>query len=390
MGALKTSSISPETLIQRTEAMLPAIAARAFEAERDRRIPQATIDEIKAAGLNRLMQPAQWGGFGFDFDTLFEVGWRLASACGSTGWVYAVTQVQLWQVGNAPESGQADFFDGGDVFSCCGFNPRGAQVEPAEGGWYVTGRWQFASGCLHADWALLGAFVPEFAAPTMLLVPKRDYRIDDTWHVSGLRATGSNDIVIDEPVFVPSDHCVPPGGINRSPGSSRRNGSYGAPGPSVTPWGVVIPVVGMAQGILDAYEQATRARLTAFGGKPVAQMVGPQIRVSEAAARIDAARALARNDIREIIERGATGQPFSVDERVRLRRDHAYIVNLCYEAAMLIARAGGATSLFETNPIQRFMRDVHAASMQVASGWDEQAESYGRVRLGLEPNGMMW
>ena len=91
-----------------------------------------------------------------------------------------------------------------------------------------------------------------------------------------------------------------------------------------------------------------------------------------------------------MIERGGRGDAFSDEDRVRFRRDHAYAVNLGYDATMMLARASGASSLFETNPIQRFMRDVHAGSMQLIANWDEQAESYGRVRMGLEPNGQMW
>jgi alkylation response protein AidB-like acyl-CoA dehydrogenase len=146
----------------------------------------------------------------------------------------------------------------------------------------------------------------------------------------------------------------------------------------------------MAQGTLDAYERATRSRVSAFLGQEVSKMAGPQMRISGAAAAVTAARALARQDIREVIERGARGDTFSDEDRVRFRRDHAYAVNLAYDATMMLARASGASSLFETNPIQRFMRDVHAGSMQLIANWDEQAEAYGRVRMGLEPNSQMW
>jgi len=390
MRALQTHPITAEDLIGRTEALLPNIAARALQAEQERRLPQETIDEIRKAGLNRVMQAVRWGGHGLDFDAFFEIAWRLASACGSTGWVYSVSTVQNWEMGLAGDAAQADFYANLDALSCSAFNPRGAKVETADGGWTLSGRWQYSSGCLHADWALLGAILPGSDRPVLLLVPKSDYRIDDTWRVSGLRGTGSNDIVIDGPAHVPAHRFVPITTDARPRGAQQRCGSYGAPMALMAPWGVIAPVVGMAQGALNAYEAATRARVTAFSGRPVAHMVGPQLRVSEAAAKLDAARALARRDIGEMIERGACGDSFSDEDRVRIRRDHAYIVDLCYDATMLLARAGGAASLFETNPLQRFMRDVHAGSMQVVLNWDEQAESYGRVRMGLEPNGQSW
>ena len=384
------TTVTAQELIDRAEALLPGIAARGLDAEHARRIPQETINEIRAAGLNRVMQPVEWGGFGLDIDTFFEISWRLSSACGSTGWVYSVAAMQNYEMAQQSHAVQADFYSKADVLSCSALNPRGARVESVEGGWMLSGRWQYASGCLHADWAKMGAAVPEFSDPGLLLVPKTDFRIDDTWHVSGLKGTGSHDIVIDEPIFVPR-HRFMKAAPQRGPAvASDERGSYGAPYRSVSPWGVVTPVIGMAQGALNAYEAFTRGRVTAFSGKPVSHMVGAQLRVSEASAMIDAARAMARSTIAYTIERGSAGEDFTDECRVRIRRNHAYVVNLCYDATMMLSRAGGASSLFETNPIQRFMRDVHAASMQVVSNWDEQAESYGRVRMGLDPNGQVW
>jgi 3-hydroxy-9,10-secoandrosta-1,3,5(10)-triene-9,17-dione monooxygenase len=385
-----TSDVTIDELVERTEALLPGIAERALRTEQERRIPQETLDEIQAAGLNRILHPARHGGFGLDYDAFFEVAWRLSSACGSTGWVFSVASVHHWQLGMSPEAAQEEYFAGGDVWSCSAFNPRGAKVEQIDGGWKLAGRWQYSSGCLHADWALLGAIVPEFPGPVLLLVPRSEFRIDDTWHVSGLRGTGSNDILIDEPVFVPGHRYVPMSGLDHDAAASQDRGSYGAPVPSLIPWTLATPVLGMAQGTLDAYERATRSRVTAFAGQEVSKMAGPQMRISSAAAAVTAARALARQDIREVIERGARGDAFSDEDRVRFRRDHAYAVNLAYDATMMLARASGASSLFETNPIQRFMRDVHAGSMQLIANWDEQAEAYGRVRMGLEPNSQMW
>lgn len=384
------SSSLLEDLIDRTESMLPAISARAMQTERDRRLPPETVRDIREAGLDRVMQPVVFGGYGLDFDAYYEIGWRLSSACGSTGWVYAQSAVHKWMISRASRKAQADVYAEVDVPTCCAFNPRGALVEPAELGWMISGRWQFASGCLHAKWALLSAVVKEGEAPVLLLVPRDQFDIDDTWHVSGLRGTGSNDIVIAEPLFVPGYRFVPVQISEKLDAATCANGSFAAPQPAVTPWAVVMPVIGMAVGALRAYEDTTRTRLTSFGGQAVAQMAGPQMRISEAASKIDAAHALARSNIREIIQRGASGDQFSVEDRVRFRRDHAFAVNLCYDATMMLARSAGAASLFDHSPIQRFMRDVHAGSMQVASNWDEQAESYGRVRLGLDPNGMMW
>ena len=190
MAEVQATRSSSRELIERAEELLPRIAERALDTERNRRIPDETLREIEAAGLNRILHPLRHGGHGLDYDTFFEVSWRLSSACASTGWVFSVAGVHTWQVGLASELAQEEFFAAGDVWSCSAFNPSGAQIEPADGGWRMSGHWQYSSGCLHAAWALLGAFVPEYPFPILLLVPRSDFAIEDTWHVSGLRGTG--------------------------------------------------------------------------------------------------------------------------------------------------------------------------------------------------------
>jgi alkylation response protein AidB-like acyl-CoA dehydrogenase len=162
------------------------------------------------------------------------------------------------------------------------------------------------------------------------------------------------------------------------------------PIPSLIPWTLITPLIGMAQGALNAYEDKTRTRLTSVTHEEVSKAVGPQMRIAEAASAIDAARALARQDIRELIDRGGRLDTFTDEDRVRFRRDHAYVGNLAYDATMMLARAAGASSILETHPMQRCMRDAHAAAMHMVASWDDQAESYGRVRMGLEPNGQFW
>jgi len=218
-------------------------------------------------------------------------------------------------------------------------------------------------GCLHAHWLLLGAFVPESPAPVLLLVPRDQARIEDTWFVSGLRGTASNDVVIDEPVFVPSHRVVPMAGAYPDAVAAHGRPTYGAPVPSLIPWTLVTPLIGMAQGALNTYEQKTRTRLTSFSQQEVSKAAGPQMRIAEASAAIEAAKALARQDIREMIERGGSLDTFTDEDRVRLRRDHAYAASLAYDATMMLARASGARSILDTHPMQRFMRDAHAAAL---------------------------
>ena len=389
MTGIGTAAVTVDELIERTERLLPGFAERALETERQRRIPDESLREIEAAQLNRILHPARHGGLGLDYDAFFEVVWRIASACPSTGWVFSVSSVHNWQAGLGPEQAQEEFFAKGDVWSSSSFNPTGARLEPADGGWMLSGRWGFSSGCLHADWFLLAALPPQ-SPPVLFIVPSDQARIEDTWHVSGLKGTASNDIVIDEPVFVPEYRWMPMVGHHPEGVAAQGRASYGVPIPSLIPWTLITPLIGIAQGALNSFEEYTRTRRTVMTQASVSQNVGAQMRIAEAAAALDAARALARQDIRELIERGGRLDTFTDEDRVRFRRDHAYAANLAYDATMMLARASGARSLFETHPMQRYMRDAHAAAMQMVASWDDQAESYGRVRMGLEPNNQFW
>src|SRR3546814_10943510 len=125
---------------------------------------------------------------------------------------------------------------------------------------------------------------------------------------------------MDEPVVVPAHRYILPGAPDNL--AANQSGSYRAPMASIAPLGVVIPVIGMAQGALNASESTNRTRCTAFDGKPMAQMVGPQLRLAEAPATLDAARALAMTDIQEIIRRGRRGDLLTTDDRARFRANN--------------------------------------------------------------------
>src|SRR3546814_13068511 len=112
-----------EELISRTDAIWPAIAERAQQTARDRRLPEAPIQDIRAAGLNRVMQPVRWGGYGLDFDASFEIRWRLTSACGSTGWVSSQSAVQHGEMSCAPHAARAEFSSKPDLMTCPAVNP---------------------------------------------------------------------------------------------------------------------------------------------------------------------------------------------------------------------------------------------------------------------------
>ncbi|MBV9194998.1 MAG: acyl-CoA dehydrogenase family protein [Solirubrobacterales bacterium] len=389
-----TERVSKNDLIDRAEEVARQVGERADETEKLRRIPEENLRALEEAGLTRVVNPERFGGYpGIDYDTFFEVGQRIAAGCGSTGWCYSVAMVHNWHVGLAPEKMQEEYYASPLVWSSSAFNPSRAKAEPADGGWTVSGRWDFSSGVDHAEWAFLGAVVPVQPTPDyrLLMIPRSDFEIVDDWFASGLEGTGSKSIVIDEPVFVPAHRYLPMHDTETSEARRVHNrATYGLPIGAFLPTTLVTPVVGMAQGMLDSFEDRMITRVTAFGGQEMKGLVNIQLRLAESAADLDAARELLRRDLRELIEKAARGEQLTVGDRVRLRRDHAYGSMVATRVAQRLFDASGGHALFRSSPLQRFHRDINAGSHQVVLGWDEQAESYGRHRLGLEPNGFMW
>ncbi len=169
-----------------------------------RRVPDETVEELKRAGLFRLLQPARWGGAEAHPNHFFDTQRAIARACASTGWVYGVVTVHAWQLALFPLQAQEDVWgEDPDALISSSYAPTG-KVEKAPGGYRISGRWSFSSGCDHCGWVFVGGFAPSDGPPDMrtFLVPRSDYTIEDNWHTFALQGTGSKDIVMNE-VFVP-------------------------------------------------------------------------------------------------------------------------------------------------------------------------------------------
>ena len=199
--------MTPEEYLQRVRALIPAIRERARPAERLRRLPDETFAEFQEAGLFRCLQPKRYGGYELDPGTLYQAVIEIGAVCGSTAWILGVIGIHNWHLALFAPQAQDDVWgkDTGIQVSTS-LAPTGS-VTRVDGGFRLRGRWSFSSGCDHAQWAFLGGMVAPATPdrpPEMrtFLVPRADYRIDDNWHVMGLKGTGSKDVVIED-AFVP-------------------------------------------------------------------------------------------------------------------------------------------------------------------------------------------
>src|SRR5262249_967954 len=199
----------PETaeIVARARALIPALAARSREGRRARRIPEATIAEMQRAGLFRVLQPRRWAGSGMDLHTFYDAGPAPGEGAMSPAWFYGASGVHPWFMALLDDrAAQEVWGEDTSVLICSSLMPAG-RASAVAGGHRLSGRWRYASGCVHCEWALLGALVAssngEPPEGRIFLLPRKDYASIDTWHVAGLQSAGSWDIVVEE-AFVPS------------------------------------------------------------------------------------------------------------------------------------------------------------------------------------------
>ena len=373
--------VSRDELLDRAKALVSVLQQRAGETEKLRRIPDETASDFKEAGLIRIATPERFGGYPHDIDLMFQVAMEIGRGCGSSGWCYAVWSIHNWMLGFWPLQMQEEYFGSGpDTLSSSAFAPSGRLV-PVDGGYQLSGRWDFSSGCDAGRWAMLGAIGAE--GPCMVLLPRADYEIIDSWHVSGLRGTGSKDIEVKD-AFVPVHRIGAIMGNVRSTAAYDLHGrpSYRLPPMSLLPFTLCSPLVGMAQGALDEFIARLKGKT---GPGRTADSVALQIRIAESSSEIDAARLIVKSTTSELIERAGRGQAPSEIEQAATRRNFGYVARLAVQAVNRLFEASGGHALFDSQPMQRFHRDVHAGSHQAALYWDSIAEGYGRAALGLPP-----
>src|SRR5712691_3618327 len=209
---LATDSALPDeerATLDRARALIPRLAERAPDAAAARQLPAQTIAEYRAAGILRILQPRRFGGQQGRFSLFSQIVEELTYGCASSAWVYAVLAEHQWIIAQYPEQAQIDVWgDTPEAVASSSLAPRAAAMRVA-GGWRLSGHYSFSSGCDHAQWAIIGAFLGEMGDPqrvAYLLVPLAEIEIDDDWHALVLRGSGSKSLLLHD-VFV-SEHRI--------------------------------------------------------------------------------------------------------------------------------------------------------------------------------------
>ena len=384
--------MTPAEYLTRTRALLPALRERAPHIERLRRIPDETFHAFQEAGLFRALQPKRYGGYELDPGVFFQAGIDIGTVCGSSAWILTVVGVHNWQLALFPPQAQEDVWGADSSAQISSALAPTGTVERVDGGFRLRGRWSFSSGCDFCQWVVLGGTVPpthEGEPPDVrtFLLPRRDYTIDDNWHVIGLCGTGSKDIVVEE-AFVPAyrTHSYLDMFYLRNPGTAVNTAPlYRLPFGLVFPYALVAPAIGVALGALQAFRDHTRARVSPRDKSMLAEDPFVQFRLADAAADVDAAHDRLQRNFEAMMCLARAGQEIPLESRARYRWDAAKAITWCVQAVDRLFEASGGRAIFLQHPIQRAWRDVHAIRAHAGNNPDKAALIFGRSEFGLPP-----
>ncbi|MFI5316611.1 MAG: acyl-CoA dehydrogenase family protein [Myxococcota bacterium] len=378
----------PEPLLKQVDELRDLVLAQRAEADRLRRLPDPIADALVARNFYRILLPTDYGGIGADPLTYLRMVERFSALDGSVGWNFAIGGGSSLIAGNVPlEVGRAIFATPSSAVAGAAA-PQGKAVA-VEGGYRVTGRWAWASGIHQSQWVLAGciAHTGDPPAPVKtgvplrhVLVPRESVTVLDTWHVGGLRGTGSTEFVIDD-VFVPDDHTfvafISERIVDRP--------VFALPS---TFFGVALSTVasGVARGAIEAFVSLAVDKRPMMSSNTLAERPAAQYDVAKAEALVDSSREHLFAQVEEMWQTVLAGRPVEMPLRASVRRAQVHAAESAAEAVRLLYRSAGGSSLYESCPLERCFRDVNAALGHVTlqRGVLEDA---GRVRFGMRPLG---
>jgi alkylation response protein AidB-like acyl-CoA dehydrogenase len=363
------------------------LADRAGEAEKLRRLPQATIDDYRQCGLARLLMPARYGGGQADFPEILSVVRQLAHGCTSSAWTLGFYTLHNWMLALFGEQAQDEVFADGPVLCPAPLAPTGRGT-PVDGGIRLTGRWSWATGVMDADWILVGAICgPDDAPyPALVLLPANDIRVDDVWHTAGMCATGSNDVIVDE-VWVPEHRLVKVTDIygGTAPGAALHDAAlYRWPMVPALALTAAMPALGTAERVAELFASRLSERVLAYSGAAQKDQPAAQVRLGDARIRLRAMRSLTDAAADDIQTRVGSGQHVGRKVRAGVRAAAAHVVHESRSVIADLLESSGASAQFLDNPLQRAKRDVDVISGHVVFDYDVSRELAGGLEIGAK------
>lgn len=381
-----------DELVARARALVPLLKKNAAQSERDRRLADESAEAMRAAGLFQLTAPRRVGGSQADMRTYLEVVAELAKGDGAAAWVAMIMNGGGFCMGLFGDQARADVYADDPTAAVCGQLTPSTPAQVVDGGYLLTGKWMWASGCYQAQWTVVVypilSDVGELADVRLALVPTSDLTIEESWFVAGMAGTNSNTFVADG-VFVPDHRTLSMlalgAGVKPSPHDDEE--LYRVNHTTALSLALVGPVIGMAEAAWEA------ALAGVAKGKPISYSIysdvtqAPSYRLNLADARalIDTMHLhifRAADDLDRAAREGVALDDLS---RARIRSDMGVGVTRAREAVDLLLNVGGAGSFATANPLQKIWRDLETASRHGYVNPDLSREIYAHALLGLDP-----
>jgi alkylation response protein AidB-like acyl-CoA dehydrogenase len=378
--------------LERVRVLAPQIEACADQIERERRLPPPLLAALIDAGMFRLLLPRSLRGAEVDPVTFVQVIEAVSKLDASTAWCLCQTAGCSMVSAYLPPDVAREIF-ASDPRAILAWGPGSdARAVEVEGGYRVTGTWNFASGGRHATW--LGGYCPISAqdgtprrrddgAPVgrTMLFPVASATMIDVWHVIGLRGTGSDSFSVSD-LFVPDEHSV----ARDDPSERRHSGPlYCFTTGSVFAAGFAGVALGIARRTLDAFVDLAKAKTPRGFTRPLRDNAVVQSQVAQAEARLSSARLFLLASLEEIWREVGRRGSLTLDQRVLIRLCATYAIHQAREVVETAYHAAGATAIFASSAFERRFRDMHAVTQQL-QGRQAHFEAVGQFLLGLEPD----
>ena len=362
-----------------TQQILDLISSKSDEQRAAREMSKEVVDALKECGFFTMLLPKQWGGLERRPQEFFAEQVRIAEADMSTAWAGGIIAVHAFQLALMSEEAQREVYENDpNTLISSSYNPVGARAEMCEGGFMLHGRWGWSSGSGHCTWALLGGVIPGDGYRTFL-VPRSEYGIEDTWNVMGLQGTGSNDVVIPEPIFVPEHrthkqmdgfNCV----------NDQENPMYDLSWAQTFVRVVNSAAIGALKKAVKVFVESKQGNsttdMTKFAGD-----VETQERLAKVLNTIAELEAVMYHNFDKM--EAANWKP-SLEERIMYRYQASLVIDKAIEAIDTLFDVAGGRSVFNGHPLQQLWHDIHIARCHVANNPTAFARNLGSVTLGME------
>ncbi|MDG2347303.1 MAG: acyl-CoA dehydrogenase family protein [SAR86 cluster bacterium] len=384
---------SPEKLYQLARDLQQTLRNRAEDTAKLRRLSDETIQDFKDLGFFKILQPIRWGGYEMDPIVFYKVTGIIAEACMTSAWVFSVVAVHNWQISVFGEQAQQDVWgEDNTVLISSSYAPKGIAVAE-EGGYRVSGEWDWSSGSDHCNWFFGGAVLDPsvgFESFVTLLIPREDYEIIDNWHVYGLKGTGSKRIKVTD-AFVPNYriHYLKDAFLSENPGKKiNPSPLYQLPFGQVFTHSVAVPSLGAYQGALNAFIDGAKSRVSSFGVEAKSNPVTSAL-IAEATLEIDQMWNTLEANMKSMMDEARNSNKIDVNNRVKFRHQVGTINDRCVAGALKLVKASGGASVYLGHDVMNKFLDIMTTQVHVANISTPFAIDYGSSVLGGETENLM-